>query len=127
MKLQNISLKFVEKKTIKEVSSSKDGEGKENLSYSLTGRALIKPEELLTLEEGVSIVKALRMQPARLKQMEYWKSKSYYIGERVVETQWNPHLFVFETDGYFDIANRNRVDAIFLKRSIKEIRFRSYS
>lgn len=113
--------KICGEKTIKEVSSSQDGQtGKQNLSYSLSGRPLIKPEELLTMPEGVSIVKALRMQPAKLKQMAYWKSRSYYKGEQVINAPWNPNLFVFEQDGFFDIVYRNRNDAEFLKDQLQE-------
>jgi type IV secretion system protein VirD4 len=113
--------KICGEKTIKEVSSSKDGAtGKENLTYSLSARALIKPEELLTIPEGVSIVKLLRTQPAKLKQIAFWKSRAYYRGEQVIDTPWNPKLFVFENDGYYDVVNRNKNDAEYLKDQLEE-------
>ena len=111
--------KICGEKTIKEVSSSKDGDGKDNYTYSLSSRPLIKPEELLTLPEGTSIVKYLRTQPAKLQQMEYWKSRSYYIGEQTVDSEWNPELFLFEDQGFYDIVNRSRLDASYLQKPLE--------
>lgn len=111
--------KICGEKTIKEVSSSKDGEGKDNYTYSLSSRPLIKPEELLTLPEGTSIVKYLRTQPAKLQQMAYWKSRSYYIGEQTVDSEWNPELFLFEDHGFYDIVNRSRLDAGYLQKPLE--------
>ena len=108
-------------KTIQEINSSQDSQsGRQNLSYSLGARALIKPEELLTLEEGVSIVKLLRAQPAKLKQMAFWKSRSFYQGQEVIDEPWNPDMFVFEQDGYFDIAQRNKHDAEYIQEPLEE-------
>jgi hypothetical protein len=87
--------------------------GKESISYSLASRALIKPEELLTLAEGTSIVKLLREQPAKLNQVAFWKDSSYIKGEQKIETKWNPKVFTFDVDGYYDIATRCQYDAMY--------------
>ena len=100
--------KICGEKTIKDVNSSVAHDGKISESYSLSSRALITPSELLTLPEGESIAKLLRTQPARVKQTAFWKSKAYYKGEQVVETKWNPNLFVFDKDGFYDIVERNK-------------------
>ena len=105
--------KICGEKTTREKNISVGPDGKESISYSLNSRALIKPEELLTLPEGTSIVKLLREQPAKLKQVEFWKDPSYVIGEQVVETKWNPNVFTFDVDGYYDIALRCQNDAMY--------------
>ena len=113
--------KICGEKTIKENNISIDQKtGNQQMSYSLSARALIKPEELLTLQEGVSIAKLLRTQPAKVKQTEYWKSKSYYKGEQIIETKWNPNLFVFDKDGFYDIVNRNRSEVDYLLNDITD-------
>ena len=113
--------KICGEKTIKENNVSIDQRtGNQNMSYSLSARALIKPEELLTMPEGVSIAKLLRTQPAKVKQTEYWKSKSYYKGEQIIETKWNPNLFVFDKDGFYDIVNRNRSEVDYLLNDIND-------
>ena len=38
-----------------------------------------------------------------------------------MDDTWNPKLFVFENDGYFDIANRNKNDAGFLSEQLEEL------
>ena len=105
--------KLCGEKTTREKNISVSHDGKESTSYTLNSRALIKPEELLTLKEGQSIVKLLREQPAKLNQVEFWKDPSYIIGEQVVEKKWNPNVFTFDTDGYYDIAIRCRNDAMY--------------
>lgn len=113
--------KICGEKTIKENNISVDGKtGTQSTSYTLSARALIQPSELLTLPDGVSIAKLIRTQPAKVKQSEYWKSKSYYKGEQVVETKWNPNLFVFDKDGFYDIINRNRSEVDYLLNDIKD-------
>ena len=112
--------KICGEKTVQEVSSNQDSQsGRQNLSYSLGARPLIKTEELLTLKEGISIVKLLRTQPAKLQQMPFWKSRSFYQGKEVIEDVWNPKMFVFEEDGYYDIVDRNRIDAEFLQEPLE--------
>ncbi len=110
--------KLCGEKTIKETNVQINEQGKQTESYSLGSRALIQPSELLTLEEGVSIAKLLRTQPAKVKQIAYWKSKSYYKGEQVVETKWNPNLFVFDKDGFYDIIERNRSETDYVVNDI---------
>jgi hypothetical protein len=105
--------KICGEKTTREKNISVAHDGKESTSYTLNSRALIKPEELLTLPEGTSIVKLLRQQPAKLHQVEFWKDSSYIIGEHVVETKWNPNVFTFDVDGYYDIAIRCQNDAMY--------------
>lgn len=105
--------KICGEKTTREKNVSINPDGKESISYSLNSRALIKPEELLTLSEGTSIVKLLRQQPAKLNQVEYWKDPSYIMGEQNVETKWNPNVFTFDVDGYYDIALRCQNDAMY--------------
>ena len=105
--------KICGEKTTREKNVSVASDGKESYSYSLNSRALIKPEELLTLAEGTSIVKLLRQQPAKLHQVEFWKDSSYIIGEQVIETKWNPNVFTFDVDGYYDIAVRCQNDAMY--------------
>ena len=113
--------KICGEKTIKESNVTIDQKtGNQSQSYSLSARALIQPSELLTLEAGVSIAKLLRTQPAKVKQTEYWKSKSYYQGEQVIETKWNPNLFLFEKDGFYDIVNRNRSEVDYVLDDISE-------
>ncbi len=113
--------KICGEKTIKETNISMDQKtGTQNQSYSLGSRALIQPSELLTLPEGVSIAKLLRMQPAKVKQTAFWKSKAYYKGEQVIETKWNPNLFVFDKDGFYDIVERNRSEVDYLLNDITE-------
>lgn len=106
--------KICGEKTIKDINSSVAHDGKISESYSLTARALITPSELLTLPEGTSIAKLLRTQPARVKQTAFWKSKAYYKGEQVIETKWNPNLFVFDKDGFYDIVERNKSEVDYL-------------
>ena len=105
--------KICGEKTTREKNVSVSQEGKESISYSLASRALIKPEELLTLSEGTSIVKLLREQPAKLHQVEFWKDSSYIKGEQKLDIQWNPKVFTFDVDGYYDIANRCQYDAMY--------------
>lgn len=105
--------KICGEKTTREKNVSVGHDGKESFSYSLNSRALIKPEELLTLPEGTSIVKLLRQQPAKLHQVEFWKDSSYIMGEQQVETKWNPNVFTFDVDGYYDIAVRCQNDAMY--------------
>ena len=112
--------KICGEKTVKDVNVSMNEKGQQSESYSLTARALITPSELLTLKEGESIVKLLRTQPARVKQTEFWKSKAYYKGEQSIETKWNPNLFVFDKDGFYDIANRNRSEVDYLINDISD-------
>lgn len=112
--------KICGEKTIKDMNVSVDQTGKQTESYSLSSRALITPSELLTLPEGVSIAKLLRTQPARVKQSAYWKSKSYYKGEQVVETKWNPNLFIFDKDGFYDIVDRNRNEVEYVLNDINK-------
>ena len=87
--------------------------------YNLEERDLIKPEELLTLPEGTSIVKLLRQQPAKVHQVEYWKDPSYIMGEQKISTKWNPNVFTFDVDGYYDIADRCRNDAMYKIDTVK--------
>ena len=105
--------KICGEKTTREKNVSVGHDGKESFSYSLNSRALIKPEELLTLPEGTSIVKLLRQQPAKLHQVEFWKDSSYIMGEQSVEAKWNPNVFTFDVDGYYDIAIRCQNDAMY--------------
>ena len=105
--------KICGEKTTREKNISVGYDGKESISYTLNSRALIKPEELLTLPAGTSIVKLLREQPAKVNQVEYWKDPSYIMGEQKIETKWNPNVFTFDVDGYYDIANRCRNDAMY--------------
>ena len=112
--------KICGQKTIKDVNASMSQDGKMTESYSLSARALISPEELLTLPEGVSIAKLLRTQPARVKQTAFWQSKAYYKGAQVIETQWNPNLFVFDKDGFYDIVNRNKSEVDYLINEITQ-------
>jgi hypothetical protein len=72
------------------------------------------------LQEGVSIAKLLRTQPAKVKQTAFWKSKAYYKGCQVIETQWNPNLFVFDKDGFYDIVNRNKSEVDYLINDITQ-------
>jgi type IV secretory pathway TraG/TraD family ATPase VirD4 len=118
--------KICGEKTIKDINSSVGQDGKVTESYSLSSRALITPSELLTLPEGVSIAKLLRTQPAKVKQTAFWKSKAYDKGEQVIETKWNPNLFVFDKDGFYDIVERNRSEVDYLiddvaKYDVKEL------
>lgn len=107
--------KICGEKTIKENNISIDQKtGNQQMSYSLSARALIQPSELLTLPEGVSIAKLLRTQPARVKQTAFWKSKAYYKGEQIIETSWNPNLFIFDKDGFYDIIERNKNEVDYL-------------
>lgn len=107
--------KICGEKTIKDTNVSMDAQtGKQNESYSLSSRALITPSELLTLPEGTSIAKLLRTQPAKVKQTAFWKSKAYYKGEQIIETKWNPNLFTFDKDGFYDIVTRNRSEVDYL-------------
>ena len=112
--------KICGQKTIKDLNASVSQDGKINESYTLSARALISPEELLTLQEGVSIAKLLRTQPAKVKQTAFWKSKAYYKGCQVIETQWNPNLFVFDKDGFYDIVNRNKSEVDYLINDITQ-------
>ena len=112
--------KICGQKTIKDINASMSQDGKVTESYSLSARALISPEELLTLPEGVSIAKLLRTQPARVKQTAFWQSKAYYKGTQVVESQWNPNLFVFDKDGFYDIVNRNKSEVDYLINEITQ-------
>ena len=105
--------KICGEKTTREKNVSVSQEGKESISYSLASRALIKPEELLTLAEGTSIVKLLREQPAKLNQVAFWKDSSYIKGEQKIEAKWNPKVFTFDVDGYYDIATRCQYDAMY--------------
>jgi len=108
-------------KTIKETNITIDQKtGSQNQSYSLGARALIKPEELLTMPAGISIAKLLRTQPAKVKQTEFWKSRAYYKGEQKIETKWNPNLFVFDKDGFYDIVIRNRSEVDYLLNDINK-------
>jgi len=112
--------KICGEKTIKENNVSIDQKtGNQQLQYSLSARALIQPSELLTLPEGTSIAKLLRTQPAKVKQTEYWKSKSYYKGEQIIETKWNPNLFIFDKDGFYDIVERNRSEVDYLLNDVE--------
>ncbi len=119
--------KICGEKTIKDTNVSMDTQtGKQNESYSLSARALITPSELLTLPVGTSIAKLLRTQPAKVKQTEFWKSKAYYKGEQIIETKWNPNLFVFDKDGFYDIVTRNKSEVDYLiddinKYDLKEL------
>ena len=118
--------KICGEKTIKDINSSVGHDGKISESYSLSSRALITPSELLTLQEGVSIAKLLRTQPAKVKQTAFWKSKAYYKGEQIIETKWNPNLFVFDKDGFYDIVERNKSEVDYLiddvaKYDVKEL------
>lgn len=112
--------KICGEKTIKDVNSSIAHDGKISESYSLSARPLITPSELLTLPEGVSIAKLLRTQPARVKQTEFWKSKAYLVGEQVIETKWNPNLFVFDKDGFYDIVERNKSEVDYVINDISQ-------
>ena len=113
--------KICGEKTIKESNLSIDQKtGNQQQSYSLGSRALIQPSELLTMPEGTSIAKLLRTQPAKVKQTEYWKSKSYYKGEQVIETKWNPNLFVFDKDGFYDIVERNRSEVDYILNDLND-------
>ena len=106
--------KICGEKTTREKNISIAHDGKESISYTLNSRALIKPEELLTLPEGTSIVKLLREQPAKVHQIiQYWKDPSYLMGEQKIESTWNPNIFSFDVDGYYDIANRCHHDAMY--------------
>ena len=105
--------KICGEKTTREKNVSISQEGKESISYSLASRALIKPEELLTLPEGTSIVKLLREQPAKLNQVAFWKDPSYIQGEQKIDVKWNPKIFTFDVDGYYDIAIRCQYDAMY--------------
>lgn len=93
--------------------------GDENYSFSLSSRALIKPEELLTLPEGHAIVKLFRTQPAKLRQVEFWKDPNYYKGEQEIDIPWNPTIFNFETDAYYDILNRCENDVMYKINSLQ--------
>lgn len=113
--------KICGEKTIKDTNVSMDSQtGKQSESYSLGSRALITPSELLTLPEGTSIAKLLRTQPAKVKQTAFWKSKSYYKGEQIIETKWNPNLFVFDKDGFYDIVIRNKSEVDYLIDEIEK-------
>ena len=112
--------KICGEKTIKDVNVTLNQKGEQTESYSLGARALITPSELLTLPEGVSIAKLLRTQPARVKQTAFWKSKAYYKGEQIIETKWNPNLFVFDKDGFYDIVNRNRSEVDYVLNDITQ-------
>lgn len=112
--------KICGEKTIKDVNVSLNDKGQQTESYSLAARALITPSELLTLQEGVSIVKLLRTQPAKVKQTAFWKSKAYYKGEQIIETKWNPNLFVFDKDGFYDIVIRNRSEVDYILNDINQ-------
>lgn len=105
--------KICGEKTTREKNVSVGADGKESISYTLNSRALIKPEELLTLPAGTSIVKLLREQPAKLNQVEFWKDPSYIMGEQKIDTKWNPNVFTFDIDGYYDIAIRCKNDAMY--------------
>lgn len=111
--------KICGEKTTREKNISVSHDGKESTSYTLNSRALIKPEELLTLPEGTSIVKLLRQQPAKVHQVEYWKDPSYIMGEQKISTKWNPNVFTFDVDGYYDIADRCRNDAMYKIDTVK--------
>jgi len=118
--------KICGEKTIKDVSSNVGYDGKVSEGYSLSARALITPSELLTLPEGTSIAKLLRTQPAKVKQTAFWKSKAYYKGEQIIETKWNPNLFVFDKDGFYDIVERNKSEVDYVinditKYDVKEL------
>jgi len=112
--------KICGEKTIKDVNASVGYDGKVNESYSLSARALITPSELLTMPEGTSIAKLLRTQPAKVKQTAFWKSKAYYRGEQVIVTKWNPNLFVFDKDGFYDIVERNKSEVDYVINDITE-------
>ncbi len=105
--------KICGEKTTREKNISVGYDGKESISYTLNSRALIKPEELLTLPEGTSIVKLLRQQPAKLHQVKFWEDPSYIKGEQKVDIKWNPNVFTFDVDGYYDIAIRCKNDAMY--------------
>ena len=118
--------KMCGEKTIKDTNATVGADGKVSEGYSLSSRALITPSELLTLPAGVSIAKLLRTQPAKVKQTEFWKSKVYYKGEQIIETKWNPNLFIFDKDGFYDIVGRNRSEVNYLiddvaKYNVKEL------
>ena len=112
--------KICGEKTIKDVNVSIDSKGQQSEGYSLSARALITPSELLTLQEGVSIVKLLRTQPAKVKQTAFWKSKAYYQGEQIIETKWNPNLFIFDKDGFYDIIIRNKSEVDYVLNDINQ-------
>lgn len=112
--------KICGEKTIKDVNVTLNQKGEQTESYSLGARALITPSELLTLPEGVSIAKLLRTQPAKVKQTAFWKSKAYYKGEQIIETKWNPNLFVFDKDGFYDIVNRNKSEVDYVLNDITQ-------
>lgn len=105
--------KLCGEKTTREKQVSVGADGKESISYSLNSRALIKPEELLTIPEGTSIIKLLRQQPAKLNQVNFWRDPTAIIGEQETITQWNPNIFTFDVDGYYDIAIRCQNDAMY--------------
>ena len=103
--------KLCGEKTTREKNVSVGHDGKESISYTLNSRALIKPEELLTMPQGTAIVKLLRQQPAKMHQVLFYKDPSYLKGEQEVDVKWNPNIFTFDVDGYYDIAIRCEHDA----------------
>lgn len=105
--------KLCGEKTTREKNVSVGYDGKESISYTLNSRALIKPEELLTMPQGTAIVKLLRQQPAKVHQVLFYKDPSYIMGEQKVDTKWTPNVFAFDVDGYYDIATRCKNDAMY--------------
>ena len=105
--------KLCGEKTTREKNVSVGPDGKESISYTLNSRALIKPEELLTMPKGTAIVKLLRQQPAKVHQVLFYNDPSYIKGEQKVDAKWNPNIFTFDVDGYYDIAIRCKNDAMY--------------
>lgn len=87
----------------KSQSKSKGKDKSTSTSSSLSSEPLIRPEELLRLQEGESVVKMLRCQPAKLKQGKWWESKYDTRGAMKKEKEWERNVFTFEETGFYNI------------------------
>lgn len=87
----------------KSQSKSKGKDKSTSSSASLSSEPLIRPEELLRLKEGESVIKMLRCQPAKLTQGKWWESKYDTRGAMVKNKKWERNVFTFEETGFYNI------------------------
>ena len=87
----------------KSKNESKGKDKSKSTNVSLASEPLIRPEELLRIPEGTSIVKMLRCQPAKLHQIKWWQAKENINGPVENNKKWDRDVFTFETQGFYNI------------------------
>ena len=87
----------------KSKTESKGKDKSKSSNISLASEPLIRPEELLRIPEGTTIVKMLRCQPAKLHQIKWWQAKENINGPVDETKKWDRDVFTFETQGFYNI------------------------